>query len=231
MKSATVQEESLSQLKEKVEFYENILDKLPAIVYINEIEHGGSISTLRNIWANKWGYNFIGYTQEEMTEMGYDFMKLVFHPDDLELQPQSLELSRNNIDQVYFSFSRHRPKNHDKYHWLYARTITLKSFPDGTPKQGLSIAFELHNELQSSDQLVFLLQEINCLKHTLKLKTLTIRENEILKLIEKGLTDKAIATKLSISLATAKTHRNKILKKLGLKNSAALAAFAAECGL
>ena len=60
---------------------------------------------------------------------------------------------------------------------------------------------------------------------------ITRRENEVLKLIEKGLTDKVISSKLNISTATAKTHRNRILKKLNIKNSAALAAFAAECGL
>jgi DNA-binding CsgD family transcriptional regulator len=231
MKPANVQEEMIDQLKEKVEFYENILSKLPALVYINEIEHGGNISTLKNIWSNKWALDFIGYSQEEMTEMGYDFVKLVFHPDDLELPPKSLELSRNNTDHIFFSFSRHRPKNQDTYKWLYARTIALKLFPDGSPKQSLNIAFEMHKELLSNNQLISLLKEINCLKHELKLKSLTRRESEIIKLIVNGHTDKTIGTNLSISLATAKTHRNKILKKLNLKNSAALAAFAAECGL
>jgi DNA-binding CsgD family transcriptional regulator len=93
------------------------------------------------------------------------------------------------------------------------------------------VALELHNELHSPSQLIALLKENACLKNHLKLKSLTKRENEILKLISEGLTDKAIGVKLYISPATAKTHRNKILKKLGLKNSAGLAAMAVECGI
>jgi DNA-binding CsgD family transcriptional regulator len=219
------------QLKEKLEFYESILSKLPAIIFINEIRHGQDKSAAKNIWSNKWALNFIGYEQEEINEMGYDFVKQVSHPEDIELPRQSLELSGNNQDMVSYSLNRQKPKNQLDYQWLYSRTITLETFPDGSPQKSLNIAFEFHNEMQSENQLVSLLKEINCLKHKLKLKSLTQRENQIIKLVKQGLTDKEIGSKLSISIATAKTHRNKILKKLGLKNSAALAAFAAECGL
>jgi len=227
----TYQEKELADLKEKIEFYESILNKLPAIVYINEIERGGDISTLKCIWSNKWALDFIGYPQETITKMGYDFVKKVIHPDDIQLAPQSLEIEQAKEEEVFFALSRQKPKNKDDYQWIYSRTLFSSKYPDGSPKQSLNVGFELHNELHSPNQLVNLLQEINCLKHALKLKSLTRRENEIIKLIAKGLTDKVIATALRISVATAKTHRNKIIKKLKLKNSAALAAFAAECGL
>jgi DNA-binding NarL/FixJ family response regulator len=55
-----------------------------------------------------------------------------------------------------------------------------------------------------------------------KLQTLTQREMEIIKLLKQGMTTDEIAAKLFLSPRTVDTHRGKILKKLGLKNSISL---------
>ncbi len=51
---------------------------------------------------------------------------------------------------------------------------------------------------------------------------LTEREIEIIKLIKNGLTNKEIASMLLLSQRTVETHRSRILKKLGIKNSISL---------
>lgn len=51
---------------------------------------------------------------------------------------------------------------------------------------------------------------------------LTNKESQVLKLIAKGFTTKEIATKLFVSTRTIETHRANILKKLEVKNTAAL---------
>ncbi len=56
-------------------------------------------------------------------------------------------------------------------------------------------------------------------------KDLSLREIEIIKLIKEGFSSKEIAEKLFISVRTAEVHRHNILKKLQLKNTAALVAF------
>jgi DNA-binding NarL/FixJ family response regulator len=50
------------------------------------------------------------------------------------------------------------------------------------------------------------------------LQALNTREKEILALIEKGLTDKEIALKLSIRDVTIKTNLRNIFRKLRVKN-------------
>lgn len=57
------------------------------------------------------------------------------------------------------------------------------------------------------------------------------RELEIIKQIKNGLSSKEIATELNISLKTVEVHRHNILKKLNLKNSAALVNYINESGL
>jgi len=60
---------------------------------------------------------------------------------------------------------------------------------------------------------------------------LTGRERETLQLIAEGLTTKAIAEKLSISVKTAENHRTNLMRKLDLHNAAALTRYAMEIGL
>jgi len=60
---------------------------------------------------------------------------------------------------------------------------------------------------------------------------LTTRECEVLKLISQGKTSKEIADILFISKNTVDTHRNKILQKLNIANSASLVKHAYVSGL
>jgi len=61
--------------------------------------------------------------------------------------------------------------------------------------------------------------------------SLTGREREVLKLIAEGLTNKKIAEKLFISLATVKTHRANLMRKLKATDAAALIKIAIKKGL
>jgi two-component system invasion response regulator UvrY len=57
------------------------------------------------------------------------------------------------------------------------------------------------------------------------LNALSQREIEIITYIKKGFSSKEIAESLDISVKTVEVHRYNILKKLSLKNSAALVNF------
>ena len=57
------------------------------------------------------------------------------------------------------------------------------------------------------------------------IENLSMREIEILKNLKQGLTSKEIAATLHISVRTVETHRHNVLKKLELKNTAALINF------
>lgn len=70
-------------------------------------------------------------------------------------------------------------------------------------------------------------QKINALRAELadsfqQSPTLTSRELEVLRLVASGLSAKEVANKLRISHRTVEVHRNNMLKKLGVKNSAEL---------
>jgi DNA-binding NarL/FixJ family response regulator len=63
------------------------------------------------------------------------------------------------------------------------------------------------------------------------MNVLSRRELDIAKLIKEGMSSKEIALQLDISLKTVEVHRYNILKKLSLKNTAALVNFINTHGL
>ena len=60
---------------------------------------------------------------------------------------------------------------------------------------------------------------------------LTPRQREILQLIAEGLTTKAIASRLAISVKTVETHRTHFMDRLGIHDLAGLVRYAIRVGL
>jgi two-component system, NarL family, response regulator NreC len=61
--------------------------------------------------------------------------------------------------------------------------------------------------------------------------TLTQREREVLKLVAEGKSNKDMAEFLFLSTKTIEKHRAKLMAKLGMRNAAALTAYAIQKGL
>jgi len=61
--------------------------------------------------------------------------------------------------------------------------------------------------------------------------SLSYQENEFIQVIASGLTTKEMAMKLKMSESTTETYRTRLLKKLGVPNTAALLAYAQRNGI
>ena len=64
-----------------------------------------------------------------------------------------------------------------------------------------------------------------------RLAALTAREREVLVEIARGRTNKEIGAHFGISVRTVESHREALMKKLGIRGAAALTRFAVDCGI
>jgi len=62
------------------------------------------------------------------------------------------------------------------------------------------------------------------------LNMLSLREKEVLKMLVEGMQNREIAEALFITTSTVKTHRNKVMQKLGVHDLAGLVRFAVQNG-
>ena len=64
-----------------------------------------------------------------------------------------------------------------------------------------------------------------------RLGVLTAREREVLVEIARGRTNKEIGAHFGISVRTVESHREALMRKLGIRGAAALTRFAVDCGI
>ncbi len=201
----------------------SILDKLEAFVCIVDIR------LLKFIWINKYMSRKLGYSFEELTNLSSDELLSLFHPDFQKNLVDSIRQLNGKLDSNEPSVFKVRTKeNH--WIWIMATSSVYENNPDGSYHYLLASANEI--DIQGLNLHLIRLAEKTALNPNEELfKLISHRERTILQLIANGNTDKEIARDLNISIHTAKTHRKKIIHKLGLKNSRTLIKYAFQNGL
>ena len=114
-----------------------------------------------------------------------------------------------------------------------AEGYVLKNAPKDELTEALSevsngrrfLSAALHDKLSTHSN------TIDVGKNSLSLNRLTPREQQILRLIAEGHTNKEIAKVLSISFKTVGSHRTNLMKKLGLHNASEVTAYARKRGI
>lgn len=87
-------------------------------------------------------------------------------------------------------------------------------------------SISIFDDLETINDTITAMLHIEEDEETIETEQLSQREKEIIGCVVKGLTNKAIAEKLSISIHTVITHRRNISKKLQIHSSAGLAIYA-----
>ncbi len=210
---------------------ESIIDSLPAIIYVNEVKYPGDICSFHNLYLNRSGFDFIGCTREEFSSRNIHFFRKMIHPDDLELLEISLQtVYPPGIKPSIAATMRIKSKDLDHYCLFQCVKTIMETFDDGRLKKVFVVASEIKEITPPGNQILPSLNENLKKNKMIKQYHFTPREQQVLHLIVKGETDIEIADKLIISISTARKHRNNLILKSKVKNTAALVALAVESG-
>jgi len=175
-----------------------------------------------------------GYTQQEVKELGYHFYEKVVSTEDLKMLLETNKMGfdffyklpveeRSSQMRISYSFYLHHLKggkilvNH--------KLVPIRFTPDGN--LWLAVCFVSHSPHKEASHVTFTTNEeqeyykYDFEKHKIIKYTpenLSEREIEILNLTMRGYEESQIAERLHISPFTIKSHRRKIIKKLGVNN-------------
>ncbi|WP_246000405.1 LuxR C-terminal-related transcriptional regulator [Pontibacter diazotrophicus] len=218
-------ETELSILREKVAFLERIVHEVPASIYISSLEKGV-------VWCNKTNEETLGYTLDEILEMGgWEYLYKIVHPDDHNIPDDSVDHYQHFDGAEFGGIFRAKHKEAKDYKWFMGWAKAYSKNQEGQVKELLCVDVDLSPQMNTDKQLAAALKENLKLKHKLLIKSLRQRELEVLTLVCKGFSTKEIAEKLFISINTVSTHRKNIQHKLGTNNVADLVSLAKEAGL
>ncbi|MBB6610070.1 PAS domain-containing protein [Pontibacter sp. Tf4] len=218
-------EQQLQELQEKCAFLEKVVHQVPANIYISDLQEG-------LIWCNKTNEESLGYTLEEIQEMGgMEYMYKIVHPDDQNIPDNSITHYQNFDGAEFGGVFRARHKDEKDYKWFIGWAKAFRVDESDQVKELLCVDVDMSPRMNTDRQLVQALRENLKQKNKLLIRSLRKRELEVLDLVCRGLSTKAIADKLYISPNTVSTHRKNIQQKLGTVNVADLVSVGKEAGL
>ncbi len=134
-------------LADSQRFLERITQATPDIIYIYDIIER------RNTYRNRELTDVLGYSPEQLEEMGDDFPRRLMHPDDLprvmERFAQMESVVNGNIKETDYRM-RHADGT---YRWLRSRDIVFSRTPDGAVREVLGIAQDITERKQAEESL------------------------------------------------------------------------------
>ncbi len=164
LKLANIERQQADQAwQESQRFIRGILDASSNILYVNNFASG------TNYYVNGYMENILGYSPEEIQQLGAQFLERLAYPDDVKTIHQARQqLAQSQSGDVIENEYRLQHKQ-GHWHWLLCRETIFQWNPDGTPLQLLGTATDItvHKEntaaLQQQNQELTALARVDAL--------------------------------------------------------------------
>lgn len=222
-------EVKLNSTEERDDHFLNIIeeisavaDKLPCVILIHKLPD------LNLLYMSNLGLKLLGREWHEVKDLSYDeFIQNFFNEEDAKVfTPKLLELLEGNVEFAPY-FQQVRTGEAGEFAWYMTVTKVLQYDEDGRPLLLITSSMQVDPEHYFTGKAARLLEENEFLKnHYNEFAKLTVREQEVLKLLALGKSAMEIGEELHISAATAETHRKKVYQKLNTNNSYVLGQYA-----
>lgn len=212
-----------SQLRSRLEHMEDIVHKMPAMLYTSN-------NTRKAVnWCNQRLTDTMGYSLDEILELGTEFFRTVTHPDDASV----LDLSQQSFNgkKMFGGLLRVRKRDQSDWFWVVGLGVPYTFDTEGNVEDVLCVFLDFSLAIDTGSQISEALRELLRRRNEDVLNKLTAREKDIFILAARGHNNKEIAEKLNLSRYTIETHRKNIRLKLKVRNTPELVALAKQIGL
>lgn len=209
-------------LKKKLLFYEKVYSEINASIMLFDLIN------LRSIWSNGALTRILELKPSKI--IAGDEVIEHYHPEDQNMLLEMRNFFRENKQGTFTGFYKFK-NSRGEFLWFYTAARVFRYNQKEGVFEVLAVTIDFSDHLTYGKNLKLFAQEklrdINQ-KHV---NRITAREKQIVKYFSNGFRTREIADLLGISAHTVNNHRKNILRKLELKNLAALVNFAVENGL
>ncbi|MBD2681720.1 MULTISPECIES: PAS domain S-box protein [Nostoc] len=140
-------------------FIQRIADSSPNILYIFDLEQQ------RNVYANQEIGKLLGYSNQQIQQMGTQILPTITHPDDWEKVVTHLQNFTKAKDGEIYEFEFRVKQANGQWCWLYTRETVFSRDADGKINQILGVSTDITERKQAEMQLQ---QQAQNLENTLR---------------------------------------------------------------
>jgi len=146
-RDVTEKYQAQQRLRSSQQFIERIAETTPGILYVYDlVKH-------QSVYINSQVSTLLGYTPEQIQQMGTQFLPTLMHPEDLALFPSVFqELGSSEDNNIVENEYRMRHAN-GEWRWFFSRDTIFTRNPDGSPHQIIGTSFDITERKQTEEQL------------------------------------------------------------------------------
>ena len=142
----TEQKQAEQALRESKQFIESITDHSTSIIFVFDLD------TMANVYSNRNVGEFLGYSAQQVQEMGDALLPMMLHPDDLpRVQSHFAEFAGKADGEVVELEYRARHAS-GVWRWIWNREVVFKRRPDGAPCQIMGTAHDVTERRQAQEE-------------------------------------------------------------------------------
>ncbi|WGV27456.1 PAS domain-containing protein [Halotia branconii] len=146
-RDVTEKKQAEEQLRESQQFVERIAETTPGILYVHDIVKQC------NVYINSQVAEILGYTPQQVQEMGTELLLNLMHPDDLaQFLGMYERLGAFRDGNIIENEYRMRHAN-GEWRWFCSRDTLFTKDADGSPHQVVGTAFDITERKQIEEQL------------------------------------------------------------------------------
>jgi PAS domain S-box-containing protein len=135
-----------SNLAENRNLIERIIQASPDIIYIYDIELG------KNVFINDGIQKNLGYSSEEIRQMGEQVLPLLMHPDDFQSYLIAVFPKYQSLaDHEKLTHEFRMKDKHGEWHWLKTAESVFLRKPDSAPKQIFGFSQDITEEKKANE--------------------------------------------------------------------------------
>ncbi|HAJ64793.1 MAG TPA: hypothetical protein DCP31_40765, partial [Cyanobacteria bacterium UBA8543] len=143
----TQRKQAEATCQESQRLLQAITEENPNLLYVYDLIEQ------RNIYSHRELFAILGYTLEEIEQMGKAVLSNLMHPDDLAVLPQHFKRLENAKDGEIFEFEYRMRHKNGEWRWMFSRDSVFTRNTEGKPRQIVGAAADISDRKLASEAL------------------------------------------------------------------------------